>query len=65
MWGVLKPAVPSSGNDSPVPFYCIVFCIIRLVVKGLGDTAICQVHLLGEMLRNNGPLPEGLLSGIK
>lgn len=26
-------------------FYCIVFCIIVLLVKGLGDTAICQVHL--------------------
>lgn len=47
-------ALPTSRNDSPALFYCIVFCIIRLVVKGLGDTAICQVHLLSEMQRNNG-----------
>lgn len=46
--------IPYSGNDSPALFYCIVFCIIRLVVKGLVDTAICQVHLLRKMQRNNG-----------
>lgn len=50
----LELPIPSSDNDSPALFYCIVFCIIRLVVKGLGDTAICQVHLLCEMQRNNG-----------
>lgn len=50
----LKLTIPTSSNDSPALFYCIVFCIIRLVVKDLGDTAICQVHLLGEMQGNNG-----------
>ena len=50
----LELTIPTFDNDSPALFYCIVFCIIRLVVKGLGDTAICQVHLLGEMQRNNG-----------
>lgn len=42
-------AVPTSRNDSLALFYCIVFCIIGLVARGSGDTAICQVHLLGEM----------------
>lgn len=56
--------VPTSCNDSPALFYCIVFCIIVLLVKGLGDTAICQVHLLGEMQRNNGR-SYGSLSVIK
>lgn len=60
----LDLTIPTSGNDSPALFYCIVFCIIRLVVKGLGDTAICQVHLLGEMQRNNGR-SYGSLSVIK
>lgn len=41
-------AFPTSRNDSPALFYCIVFCIIGLVARALGDTAICQVHLLGE-----------------
>lgn len=50
----LEPRVPSSGNDPVALFYRIVFCIIRLVVKGFGDTAICQVHLLCKMQRNNG-----------
>lgn len=59
-----KLTIPTSSNDSPALFYCIVFCIIRLVVKGLGDTAICQVHLLGEMQRNNGR-SYGSLSVIK
>lgn len=60
----LKLTIPSSRNDSPALFYCIVFCIIRLVVKALGDTAICQVHLLSEMQRNNGS-SYGSLSVIK
>lgn len=60
----LKLAQPSPVMIPPALFYCIVFCIIRLVVKGLGDTAICQVHLLGEMQRNNGP-SYGSLSVIK
>lgn len=42
-------AVPTSRNDSSALFYCIVFCIIGLVARGSGDTAICQVHLLSEM----------------
>lgn len=54
--------IPSSGNDSPALLYCIVFCIIRLVVKALGDTAICQVHLLWKMQRNNSQSSGSLLS---
>lgn len=49
----LPPHCPGERRSLPpvtIPrlcFYCIVFCIIVLVVKGLGDTAICQVHLAG------------------
>lgn len=52
-------AFPTSRNDSPALFYCIVLCIIGSVARGLGDTAICQVHLLGENAKGRMADPVG------